>query len=439
MHPLISAALALTGAAGAAQDNDCPEQPCVAGLSASQLFVLAEREEAAGRFEQAETLLTALTRDPDIEYRSEARFRLGKFKERRGDPRAALTQYRRLLDEKPDAQRVRLEVARLLAITGDEQGARRELRRAQATGLPEDVARVVDQFAIALRSRRTIGGTFEIAVAPDSNINTATRQQTVETVLADIPLGDDARQRSGLGLSLSGQGYSRIRIAGQTVLAQLFGHADLYRQTDLQDMYATLSVGPEFQIGRARVRPAAVATSRRYGGRHYSHSYGATINVMAVTGRTSQLETDLSLIRTDYRLNPLQDGTSVNASMTYDQAVSARFSTRVTATVSRQDAVDPGYATTSFGADLLVVRQFGDRSLFAQAGASRLVGDDRLFLFREVRRDRRLTLTAGVLWRRLQVFGFSPVIRASYTRNRSSLSIYDFERTRAEFALSREL
>ena len=78
-----------------------------------------------------------------------------------GDRSGAIEWLKALLDEKPSAGRPRLELARLLAAQGDEAGARRELRRAGAAGLPDDVARVVDRFATALRSVRPIGGASE--------------------------------------------------------------------------------------------------------------------------------------------------------------------------------------------------------------------------------------------------------------------------------------
>ena len=437
MTILLSAALALAGAVVAPQ-ADCAGQSCVAGLSAKNLFDIAARAEAAGDPDQAQVILTALTRDPRPTYRAEARFRLGKLRERRGDRAGALAEYRRLLDEDPGAQRVRLEVARLLALTGDESGARRELRRASASGLPDDVARVVDQFATALRSRRTLGGTIEIALAPDSNINAATRRQTIETVIADLPLDDDARGRSGVGLALSGQGYWRTRLGGQALLTRLSGRADLYRDADFRDVSATLAVGPEYQWGRTRLRPAGIASRRYYGGRHYSDSYGTTMNLVAPAGKAGQIEAEVSMLGSRYAINPAQDGTIYDGNIAYDRAFGARLSTRLTARATRQSARDPGYATTAFGGDVLLVRQIGAQTLFGQVGAARIIGDARLSLFPQARRDTRWDATAGLLWRRWKIAGLSPVVRLTRTRNRSSLDIYDFRRTRAEFALSRE-
>ncbi|KAK0350275.1 hypothetical protein LTR94_029687, partial [Friedmanniomyces endolithicus] len=108
--------------------------------------------------------------------------------------------FRALLDEKPEVLAARLELARMLAAIGREQEARRELRQAQASGVPDEAAAMVDRFARALRSQKRLGGVFEIAVAPDSNINRATEARILDTVIAPLTLSDDARARSGAGL-----------------------------------------------------------------------------------------------------------------------------------------------------------------------------------------------------------------------------------------------
>ena len=136
-----------------------PDTPPVAasGLSAGQLFALADQAKSDGRDEDALALYAALSRDPDAEVRAEARFRRGMLLAERKRYADAAVVFRALLDEKPNAARVRLELARVLALVGDEAGARRAVRQAQAIGLPQDVAATVDQFARALRSARPFG------------------------------------------------------------------------------------------------------------------------------------------------------------------------------------------------------------------------------------------------------------------------------------------
>jgi len=118
-------------------------QERVSGLGAPDLFALAERNVNADRPADALAIYAALTRDPDIEVRSEARFRRGMLLGALKRYAEAAVEFRAFLDEKPGVARVELELARVLTAMGNERAARRALRQAQASGLPPDVA-VVD-------------------------------------------------------------------------------------------------------------------------------------------------------------------------------------------------------------------------------------------------------------------------------------------------------
>ena len=441
MRFLIAALLlALAPAAWAQTDPACTGQAaCLSNLSAADVFAIADRYVAAGDLDAAETLLEGLTRDLDAEMRAEARFRLALVRERRGDLAGAAEAYRALLDEKPEAQRPRLELARVLALQGDESGARRELRKAGTTGLPDDVARAVDQFALALRSSRPVGGSIEIALAPDSNINRATDRDTVDTVIAPLELDDDAKARSGVGLAISAQGFWRAD-AGKdvTILTRLSGRGDLYKENRFNDVIASLASGPEFRAGGGRWRPAAIYSRRWFGGDLYSQSYGASLNWLKPLTSVSQVEAEATFLKSDYSINPAQDGTILDANAAFDHAFSTRFSTRIGLRANRVDAAEPSLASTSGSIELIASRQVGKQIVFAQASGSRLWSDERMALFPEIRRDWRYDLTAGLLLREFSYQGLSPVIRISRSVNASTVGIYDFKKTRVEFALSRE-
>lgn len=422
-----------------AQQKCEAEQGCAQGLTAAQVFAIAENYAAARRFADAETLLKGLTRDPNSDYRAEARFRLSILREAQGDKQGAIEWLKALLDEKPSAGRPRLELARLLAETGDESGARRELRRAGAAGLPEDVARVVDRFATALRSLRTIGGAVEVAIAPDSNINRATSQERVDTVVAPLTLSRDARATSGIGFSLSAQGFARGKIAdGVDLLSRASLRADLYGKSRFNDVVLTLASGPEFRLGGARVRPAAVTQRRWFGGDLYSQSYGGSLNVLKPLDRVSQVEGELTVLQSNYARVPIQDGVLADLNLAYDRALSPRFSMRVSVRGTRQDAKADFLSNGSLGVDLLASRAFGKQLGFVQLSGFRLRADGREPLFGVTRDDKRFDISGGLILRRFSWRGLSPLVRAVHTRSDSTIPIYDFKRTRVEFALSRE-
>src|SRR3569623_2961652 len=94
------------------------DQPAPAGqqvqMSAAQLFAYAAAARDRGDYAAAEPAYQALFQDPDLELRTEARFRLAEMSTTKlGKHREAAVLLRRLLADKPDAASVRLELARV--------------------------------------------------------------------------------------------------------------------------------------------------------------------------------------------------------------------------------------------------------------------------------------------------------------------------------------
>jgi outer membrane protein len=428
------AAIALAAALPAPPQDQPADAPRQRQVSAVELFALAARADPA----DAETMYRALAKDPDGEVRAEARFRLAQLLERLGRHREAASEYRALLDEKPDAARVRLELARLLAQLGDEGAARRELRQAQATGLPPQVAQLVDQFAVALRSRKPLGASLELALVPDSNVNRATDAATLDTVLAPLQLSRDAREQSGIGARIGGQFFARMPLAANLALVpRLSAQGEFYRQGRFDDVSASALVGLEWRLGRDRLRPSIGGTQRWYGGHPYARTATAAIDWQHPLGRRAQLTTGATLAATRYRDNPLQDGLLFNGTLAYERAFTARAGASVTLAGTRQTADDRGYATASGGINLLGWHEFGRTTLYATAGLRRLEADARLLLFPDRRRDWNHSLALGATFRRLQVQGFAPIVRLEWERNRSTVGIYDYTRKAATIGVTR--
>jgi tetratricopeptide (TPR) repeat protein len=409
-----------------------------AGLSAVDVFAAAEDAKAAGRPDDALILFDALARDPDAEIRAEALFRKGMLLADRQQFRQAAVAFRALLDEKPAATRVRLELARVLAAMGDESGARRALRQAQAAGLPPEVALVVDQFAGALRSNQAIGGSLEIALAPDSNINRATAARTLDTIIAPLTLSQDARAQSGIGLKASGQGFVRIALRPSlAVVPRVSVGGSLYRAGQFDDVYASAQLGLEVRMGGDRVTPSIGPTWRWYGGKVYARTTGASLDWTHPVDRRTQVIVTVSAGQSHYLTNPLQDGALYNVGATLERAVGARSGFGGALSVARQSAADPGYSTTSENLTLFGWRELGGTTLVVSGGVRRLDGDERLFLFTDRRRERLSQLSTTATLRQLKIWGFAPLVRMAWEQNRSTVGIYAYHRLSVDLGVAR--
>lgn len=409
-----------------------------ARLSAPDLFVLADEARATRSYDDAAKIYEALLSDADLDVRVEARFRLAMMRAEQGRYADAAVGLRHVLDTKPDALRVRLELARVLEALGDEAGARRALRQARAAGLPADVAITVDRFDLALRSRRRFGGSVDVAIAPDSNINRATRARTLDTAIAPLILSDDARAQSGIGLRLGGQAYGRFNVGDRLALVpRVAAQASLYRDQRFDDVTGTALVGLEWRIGRDRLTPAVGAGRRWYGTRRYAASATGAFDWLHTAGDRAQLLVHGGIARTNYQLNDLQNGYLFDASASWDAAVTTTAGWGASLSGYRQTARDPGYALVSGSIGFLAWRDLGAWTLTATTGLSRLEGDRKLFLFADRRKEWLVRAGVAVTARDLTVAGFAPVFRLNLERNRSSVDLYSYRRIAVDVGIIR--
>jgi tetratricopeptide (TPR) repeat protein len=408
------------------------------GLGPADLFAAAEAARAEQRNADALVLLDALTRDFDAEVRAEARFRKALLLEALGREEEAAATLRALLDEKPGATRVRLELARILARKGDEAGARRAIRQAQAAGLPEDVAAVVDQFSAALRSPRPFGATLQLGFAPDSNVNRATSARTLDTIIAPLTLSREARARPGLGLRGSGQAFARIPLGNRlALLPRVSSLASVYREGEFNDVSGSALIGLEWRVGRDRLTPSAGRTWRWYGGKLYARTDTVALDWVHPLGRRTQLVVSGSAARANYRVNALQTGGLFDLSASLEHAISPRTGVGAVLGAVRHAARDPGYATSAGYATLSGWRDIGRTTVFASTSVRRTEGDARLFLFPERRREWLYQASGGATFRTLTVHGFAPLVRLTYERNDSTVGLYDYRRLAADIGIAR--
>lgn len=435
---MIAAALLGSAALLPAQPAAAPTARTVIRMDAHQLLLFGEQAERVGNATAAESAYRSVARDPDRGRRAEARLRLARLLAAGGKRSQAAVQLRRVLDEQPDAAPVRLALAQLLASIGDEAAARRELRAVRAGELPLEVGRLVDRFSEALRVRKPLGARLEIAVAPDSNINRATRSDSVGTVIGPFDISDDGRQTSGVGVALRGQGYGRVAVADDlALLGRVSTSADLYRHSRYNDIALDFAAGPEFHVDRSRIRVELGATRRWFGDRPLFDSVRLAGSLSKPLGARTHLSLSGSAAVLDNRMNDLQSGKSYGGRAAIERALSPVSGVSLSLSGERHAALDPAYSTSSWRAGLLGWRELGRTTLTAAVEHGRLEADERLALFLDKRSDLYTRLSVGATLRQFSLGGFAPLVRASFERNQSSIEVYDYRRRRTEIGIAR--
>ena len=407
-------------------------------LTPAELFALANDARKRRQFDVAEKVYRALAEHPQIDLRTEARFRLAlMLADDVARPVDAAVLLRMILDEQPDASRVRIELARIQVMLGNYEAAGRELRAAQAAGVPAEVDRLLRFYTLALEGRKPFGANLEVGFAPDTNINRATSSDTLSTIIGDFDLSENARATSGIGVFARGQAYYRQRVGSQLdMLYRLNGQARVYEDGAFNDYALSVQAGPQMKSGADEITLSALASQRWFGGAPYLTSYGVSINYRHPMDPRTRLTADLTGNVANDRKNDLRDSDRLGLALGVDRAFSARSGGGLRVSADRQMARDPGYSHASGGVQAYTFREFGSVTLVLDASYSHLEADRRLFLYPRRRIDDRFEVGVAGTFRSLRVDRFAPTIGFNWEKNTSTVGIYDYQRLSAEVGIS---
>ncbi|MBP7952472.1 MAG: hypothetical protein KAZ17_03200, partial [Sphingorhabdus sp.] len=251
--------------------SNCNIAGCTLRFTGAQLVAAAEAAIAQRDFANAAPLVEALGQAPD--YKFQHRFLKGFIAAETGDIAAAETAFRKILADDPKQTRVRLELARIMLMKGQEGAANYHFRLAQQDkDLPEEIRQTVSSIRSIIRSKRKWNLNFDFGIAPDTNINSATAAETVNInfgpTQVPLTLNDDARKKSGIGQTA---GLSAgLRLKASEALAFII-YTDFrgvnYEGKSVDNFQLQLGAGPELRLSpSSSLSVQAIGEQRWYGG-----------------------------------------------------------------------------------------------------------------------------------------------------------------------------
>lgn len=407
------------------------------GMKGRDVLQMVEQLVLDGRYNDAKPLLAALAQDPTLDF--ERRFMLGYIAAQEGDNKSAIKHFRGLLVARPNEPRVRLELARALYLDGQPRAADYHFRLAEDADLPEDIRQTVRTIRRSIRANKSFYGTFRLGIAPDTNVNSATSDRTVELFGLPFVLSDDARQRTGLGQTASVQAGGRIALSPTWAInVDAQSLATNYRGTANDDIIAAVSVGPSLTLGPWRVGVAASTTQRIYGARLTSQLYGPRLTLERVFKDGAQAGVEVAARRVDNRVSNDYDGWQYTAAASYDRVIAGSLLVSGGLFGRYEPVASRALSSTETGVSLGIG---GELPWGVNAGisvqASRSWFGATLDAFGERRKDWRIDgrIYAGL--RSLRWWGFSPALEYRYTRVDSSIPLYDFDRHRVDLTVER--
>ena len=424
--------------------DQCTATTCVANVTAAQLFKEAERLVSLHRFDEAQPMLEALKQTP--EFAMERRFLSGYAAIETGKVDQAISEFRAILNDHPEQTRVRLELARALQMKGRHGSAYNQLTIAQrATNLPPEVAKSIYELRSLLRDKRAFSSTFEIGIAPDTNINNGASASEVNInfgpITLPLALDENARKRSGIGQTASAATSFRTALSANTkLLIDFDAQAVNYQGKSVDDFALQLAAGPEIKLSEKNsISVQGLASQRWYGGKTASRSAGVRGAFQREFENGSRAALTLDARYSKSGFSSAYSGWAMGAFASYERGIGQSFVASASLFARRDDTSSAAYSGYEFGTNLGLG---GELPLGINAGisggVSRATYDAPITLFSyDPRKDWRMNARAHMGLRRVRVLGFSPSLTYSFTQTNSTLPLYANSRHKLRFGLAR--
>ena len=373
----------------------------------------------------------------------------------------AIRSFRGILVKEPDNLRVRLELARGLFSRGrcveppgnlikhmlgdDCWAAEQHFLRVLGAKVPPQVIVNVRRFIQICRARKRASGTLSLALAPDTNVNTSTSAQTVDIFGLPFQLDDEARAKSGIGVvgTLTTEiqrplpqlkwlpgAATRLRVGGLVYRRE-------YSGGQFDDHNYGVYAGPRFLSNRGHFSVLFQADTRGVNGRPYSRQYGLQFEGLRLVlprvwaGGSAELsrQTALGL-----------DGPIGGAGFSWNSQAFVNYTILPSLTMrfmggSGRENTDR--ASTRHRSNWVGIMGTYDLPFgFSVVGAQQLFltkFEQPLALFGPEPPNTRLWFSRLQFYNRLlQIGGFSPSISFIREDRKANLTIYSYERYRAE-------
>ncbi|MBI1180953.1 MAG: DUF560 domain-containing protein [Alphaproteobacteria bacterium] len=404
----------------------------------AEVIEVAKRLIVAGQTDPARRLLERVKdKAPDP---VDVKFLLGTIAVAEKRYADAVKIYRDILTDKPGLTRVRLELARALFLNKEDEAAEHHFHLVLATEPPGPVADNIHKFLDAIRARKTFRYSFSLAAAPDTNINVAPADERVDLFGLPFVLDRNARQKSGIGMVVSGGADYSPSLNDRTKLeTNVFVRHTEYSGSTFDDTLVSVAAGPSFRWPKTVISTQATGYYRWYGHRAYNRSVGGQVSWEQDVARRWRVSATASYQYVDYLINDQLDGPlySLVSSATY--GLSSRSFLRAIVAVDYERASARSLRNWDVRFGLGFYREFGWGIVaYLQPEITFNPYEGVQAAFGKRRNDREYRVGLSLLKRDINLWGFSPELRYTFVRNDSSISFYSYTRHRVEIGVSRK-
>lgn len=394
---------------------------------------------ASGDWERAAWELENLPSGTDVDP-IEVRFLKGLVESRRGNWDNAIRMYRGILAGRPELHRVRLDLAYALFMIRDDEAARYHFEHVRAADIPDQVATNIDRFLAVIRRRRTWSADVAVGLAPDSNINGGSRNDTVMVAGLPFELSSEAKETSGVGVLISTNAERFLPIGDDWALkvrGSLIRRD--FRKSQFDDMTLRTSVGALARRAWGEIELSPQVSVRSFGNETLTRSAGFTSELHWRFTSFQTADVTLEWSRNSYPDIDARNGYSTWLTVGQRIALDSVSSLSMGVERYRETCAEPVLSNTMLALQLGYQQEygFGVTALWQlRLAETTYDGEDGLFGIR--REDSYFLGSISVAKRNWRLWDFSPVLAFSFMRGRSTIPLYEHDRRQYLLGLQRQ-
>ena len=427
---LLSMALGIAAAFFSVVSPANAQQPAgaiaVTPIDAARLLI------ADGQLDAADQVLSRQDQND-----AEVLFLEGQVAGLRGDWPAAEKRYRKILDDHPELARARLELAHVLYEQEKDVAAEWHFRRALADDLPEPVIGNVNGYLQSIKQRKRWSLDASAGLLPDTNINRGPSAAQVQLFGLPFVLDQQAKQKSGVGASISLDGEYDAPLSQRTRLrsgASFFRNE--YPTGKFDDMQVKPYVGPQVIGAWGEASLLGFAIKRWYGNAPYYQGAGARAELGWNAARRYRLDVGLEFAKLHFPDREFLDGYQLDLSTGHTYWLTPSSYVRGILgggyQETRLDAFQNDYIRggVGYGRDLPWAL-----SVYLEPSVIQFWFDGTSF--GQVRNDTFVVASLIATKRDWDVFGFAPTLTLAYQRNMSTVDVFSYDRELFQLGLTR--
>ena len=414
-------------------------------LSELEAVQVAGNLVAAGKYSSALQILTQLPQTGDTSIEIERWYLLAQIEQRKGNIDEAIKIYRKLLDEKPDLDKIRYELALCYMHKKQWYRADYHLRLAMAgKDIPPAIKQQMLYYRYVARQNKNWNIWFNFGAAPDNNINMVTGGEECIT----NQWGTFCRQLpdpvSAVGYNLTLGGNYEFKIGNHwRWKSDATVYTNIYDKHDYDDLYLAASTGPRYVWKKGDVWLAGVSSRRWYGWDRYSWSYGGKLDLNYDFTRKLSAWTSFRITDNTYdEYGAWLDGQSYAAHLRLLYYLNTTKYIVLRGGVERDTAADDIYANwrysagIGFGSELVWGFHIYLEPFFMWSnydGEKWIVKNKTFTQLAEQDFTQRYSLSLSN--NKIDIWGFVPTLTFSYTKRDSNVPNREYKKYTTEFTL----